>query len=467
MLWQTLSKNPLPLLLALFAASLPVGGFAQSAMPAALPEDLLPQLKHLLQVAVSQSPTMLSSNLDVVTAEGSRIQAHASLLPSVSGYGNYSYTESAVAANTSSRSKTNGPQYGLSFYQPLFAFGALKNQNDIGKLQLHIAERQYAEAYRLLVLSVRSQYLGLIEAKLSWQNQRFNLHIAESNLAVQEAKLRDGRISSSDITAPRLSVDEARITAEKAQEEYESSRRLLAHLVGLPDLNDDSIPVEIPKPTFAPETINSFFEEMKRGGLANVLMVQAYQDTIHVNDLYYKIAKVRLYPKFNVSASFNQTNQTSVVSATAAPVLEAITTQSISVGANWNLFDGFATRGAKMAALAARRLAEQKLKAFKEATDDTARSLEKQIGFAGRLMDLSDVRKELQLAAVTKVSNDVKSGVSPSTLLDSVTYNANVAQLAAQDARAEFLTKWASYVSLLGADPALDNLPPRYFHNGK
>ena len=98
---------------------------------------------------------------------------------------------------------------------------------------------------------------------------------------------------------------------------------------------------------------------------------------------------------------------------------------------------------------------------------ESARSLEKQIGFAGRLMDLTDVRRQLAAAAVDKVSNDVKSGVSPQSLLDTIVQNANLAEIAAVGARADFLSRWSDYVSLLGADPVVNNLPARYLRNGK
>jgi outer membrane protein TolC len=436
-------------------------------MPAALPEDLLPDLKRLLEVAVKQSPSMIAGNLDLASKEGNRIIARSGMLPTISGNALYAYTETAVSANTSSSSKTNGPLYQIALNQPVFHWGALKAQADIGKIQLHVAEKQYAEMYRTLALSIRNQYLDLIQKKATVAAQHFSVRTTESYLSVQEARLKNGRISAGDIIGPRLALDEARIYDDRAVEDYDASKRMLARLVGVADIPDDSIPSEVPKPVYARETIGSYFEEMKKFGPGNAVLLGAMEGAVRESELNYHIAKRRLYPKFNFSASFGQSNQTQVDSVTRSPILTAITTTQVAIGAYWTIFDGLATRGAKMSALAARRLAERKLDQFRESIDESARQMEKQIGFAGRLMDLTEVRRNLAFAAVEKVGKDVKNGVSPQNSLDQVTQTANTAALAASKARADFLQKWSAYVSLLGVDPVLNNLPSRYLRNGK
>lgn len=465
MLWRKLIPHWCSIQVGLIAALLPLGVRAEAPLPAAMPEDLLPQLKQLLNSAVNQSPSMLMANLDVASAEANRYGDAAGLWPSLGGSGRYAYTETAISSNTSSKSKTDGFQYNLYLNQPVFHFGALKAQADIGKIRVRIAERSYAEAYRSLASTIRTSYLTLIQKKISLRNTRVNVKAAENYLSVMEARRADGRVSEGDVQGPRLSVQEAHIAEEKTQEDYDYSRRVLSRLAGVPEIADENVPLEIPKPTFAAETIGAYFEEMKRNGVENPLSIQNFQDIITQNKLSYKIAKVRLYPKFGLSASIDQSNLTTVNGG--VPTLTAVTTTNYGFGGSWTIFDGFATRGAKLSALAAIRVAEQKLKAFKEASSESARSLEKQIGFAGRLMDLTETRAALADAAVRKVQTDVESGVAPQTTLDATMQVANSAQLAAQGTRAEFLSRWADYVSLLGADPVLNNLPPRYLRNGK
>jgi outer membrane protein TolC len=475
MAWQSFLRRGFWAQLGVVLAFVPCAALAQqqSAYPAALPEDLLPGLRPLLEAAMKESPTMLSANLTVATADANAIVDRSGLFPSLSGYGQYVSTQEAISSNTSSSSTTNGPLYGLSFAQPIFQWGALKNQAAYGKLRSSIARRQYAEAYRALSLSVRAQYLALIEKKITLRNSRNVEKNAADTLTVQEERFRNGRISSAEITEPRLQVQEAQIGVDKAQEDYDSSRRMLAHLVGLQNIEDSDIPDDIPKPTFAPETTASFFtEQSKHDPLENNVLLQTYKDTIKEDELTYKIQKVRLLPKFNVFVNYTQQNETNVTTVANAdntisrvPVLTAITVTTIGVGANWTIFDGFATRGAVRSALAAKRLAERQMADYSANTADALMNLQKQIGFAGRLMDLTETRRALAVAAIGKVQNDVKNGVSPQSLLNAVSQNADTATLTAVSARADFLSRWAEYLSLAGVDPVLDKLPSSYFHH--
>jgi len=467
MAWYSFLRRGLWAQLGVVLAIVPSAAFAQQqgAYPAALPEDLLPGLRSLLETAMKESPAMLSANLTVATADANAIGDRSGLYPSLSGYGQYVKTQEAISSNSSSRSTTSGPVYGLNFSQPIFQWGALKHQADFGGLRSSIARRQYAEAYRALSLSIRSQYLGLIEKKISVRNARNLEKAAEDTLSVQEERLRNGRISTAEITEPRLQLQEAQINLDKATEDYESSRRMLAHLVGIKNIEDSEIPDDVPRPTFAPETTASFFaERATHDPLENNVLFQTYKDAIKQDELTYKIQKVRLYPKFNVFANYTQENQTNV-DTNQKPILTAITVTTLGVGGTWTIFDGFATRGAIRSALAAKRLAERQMADYSASTADALKNLEKQIGFAGRLMDLTETRRALAVAAIGKVQNDVKNGVSPQSLLNAVSQNADTATLTAVAARADFLSRWAEYLSLAGVDPVLDKLPASYFHH--
>ena len=434
-------------------------------MPAALPEDLVPELRRLLDSAVKQSPTTLARSLDVAQREADYIMDRSAMLPSLSGYGSYSFRETAISANEDSKSSNDGFFYNASFNQPIFHWGALKNQTEISKLSIRVAEKQYAEAYRTLALSIRTGFLQLIIKKMQLRNQQFYLRASESFLALQEARLRDGRISAGEITAPRLAVDEARIFSDQAQVAYDSARRTLAALAGVSEVPDEAIPADLPRPAFAPETLGAYFESMKSFNPEETFVGYNYAMQIRQSDLRYKIARVRLLPKFSVNASYSQENLTTV--AGNVPIQTAVTSTNISFTGFWTIFDGLATRGAKLSALAAKRLAERNLQTFKDTTSEQVRLLERQVGFAGRLMDLTETRKQLALAAVKKIADDVKSGVSSQTGLDQFTITAQKAELDALNARAEFLAKWSEYVSLLGVDPILNNVPARYLRNGR
>ena len=153
-------RQPLALL-ALLAVLSPGISFAQSADTAGtLPEDYYPGLKSILDVALKQSPQMLARNIDLAQSEANRYMADANLWPTLSGYSAYS-TLWQQATNNGEKgdvSRSNGLNYSVAVSQPIFQWGVYKYQSDIGKLAQQIVNRQYADAWRMLAMSVRAQY---------------------------------------------------------------------------------------------------------------------------------------------------------------------------------------------------------------------------------------------------------------------------------------------------------------------
>src|SRR4051794_876304 len=69
-------------------------------LPAAMPEDLMPELKTLLQTAVQQSPTMLAKSISIAKAEADRIVAKSVMWPSLGGNVQYASTTTSVSSGT-------------------------------------------------------------------------------------------------------------------------------------------------------------------------------------------------------------------------------------------------------------------------------------------------------------------------------------------------------------------------------
>ena len=78
--------------------------------------------------------------------------------------------------------------YNASVTQPIFQWGAYKNQAAMGDLGEKIAERQFAEAYRMLAVSIREQYMALIGKKIALRNAQFALKLSQESLEVQQAR---------------------------------------------------------------------------------------------------------------------------------------------------------------------------------------------------------------------------------------------------------------------------------------
>ena len=239
-------RLPITLLLLLTVAA-PVWAEAPS-LDGTLPEDYLPGLKPYLKAAVERSPTTINASIALAQAEAGRYLQAASLWPSLSAYSQYTETTESIAQNSTLSTSGKGFFYGASINQPIFQWGAYKNQAQIGSLGVKIAQRQFADAYRSLAVTIREQYMGLVYKKKFLLNARFQQKIAEEQLAAQHARFEAGSVSEAELQGFNMNVDDATLAADRAEEDFHYAKRVFARLVGIDDPSDDAIPPSCPIP---------------------------------------------------------------------------------------------------------------------------------------------------------------------------------------------------------------------------
>jgi outer membrane protein TolC len=430
------------------------------AVAGMMPEDHLPVLQHLLQVALKQSPQMIANEIAIARGEAGVYSDNSALWPQLSGGAQYAGNRASTGNSATTSEK--GLFYNVGVSENLFAWGALANQSRIGRIDRAIAERNYAQGYMDLANAIRAQYMGLIGQKIVIRNDRFSLKTSQSALDIAQQKLNHGQISNGEIIGFQLDVETGSLELARAEENFASSKRSLARLAGLEDLADGDVPLELPHPSYEPVLAKNLLDVFSGEGAESTLQAQVYEMGVREADLNYKIQKVRLLPKFSVGTGYSLQNQTTATTNNQAPVSATIKELTYNVGANWSLFDGFATRGAKLAALAQKRLAERQLKTYVENTLDQAQHMERQLSFAARYMELTDTRWGLADNAATHLKSEFKLGRATQDAVDQALAARYAADYASAAARADFLAQWSDFVSLVGSDPALNNLPPSY-----
>ena len=425
-----------------------------------MPEDYLPGLSPLLKSALQQSPRMIANQMQIAVADAQKLaNGLAPMLPSLNGGMQYGSQSSSVSGGGAA-STNSGLFYNVQVNQAIFQWGALKNQLEVQKVAETISERNYAEGYRIFAATLRRQYLALVAGKINLRNARFSLKLAQNALAVAQERLKTGAISSAETITPSLDVEDRQLWFDRSEESYQYARRTLAHEAGLTDLPDDSIPGEIPLPKYASDTASGLLAGLLRDGARDTFPAQIDELNIKQQKMFYNIAKVRLLPKFSTYAGISQQNQTN---ATPNAVEQtAVTNEFYWLQAQWTIFDGLATRGQKLQALYNRRYYERLLQATAEETMDQAQNARRNLDFAFRAMNLAERRRSLASGALTHVLDGQKLGNVSQDTVNGATDGLNQNELAATSARADFLSAWSDFVSLVGADPAMKNLPARY-----
>ena len=449
-------RLPVTLSLALIA----VASLRAEAPPVqgTMPEDYIPTLKPLLVAAVERSPNTISASLALAQAEAAKMSAYSVLYPSLSLSADYQRSTESVSSTASQTS--SGLFYSAGLSQPIFEWGAYKNGALIGSLGLKISQKQYAEAYRLLAISIREQYMALIDKKIQKRNAAFNLKLSQESLAAQNARFEAGASSQAELSNFRMSVEEAKLAADRSDEEYAYAKRVLTRLVGIDDIDDASVPLMVPHPEYQAPKADAILSGFVGNGIESTFQSQVYQLQVKQQDLNYQIQRVRLLPKVNASAGYSYENYTAASVGNVQQV--GIAAESYSVAASWSIFDGFATRAAKLSALETKRSVELQKKTYVDTTIDSITYMRHQIDFSSRAMSLAEVHHALIEAEVKRIGEDLGLGYASQASVDSGKLNLYSTEYAMAYARNDFLNHWTEFISLAGIDPALDNIPSRY-----
>jgi len=141
--------------------------------------------------------------------------------------------------------------------------------------------------------------------------------------------------------------------------------------------------------------------------------------------------------------------------------------QSVGIGGSWDIFDGFATGGAKREALISKRAIEQRKVADIEELLQNAQARERALKVDAELLDITDTRHGMALEGRDRIATEVGFGNLAKGEIERAQIGILQADAKKLGARATFLNRWSEFVALAGHDPVLNNLPARHVREKK
>lgn len=414
-----------------------------------LPEDVFPALRQILAEAAQQSPQMVSNNLNLLIADGDLKQAKAGLYPTVGGFYQFSKT-SDQREDINGRLKTDKTYYNLSLTQPIFHWGERMNNARMGEIRQQIAEENYTEGYRLLALQIRAAYLSMILNKIGNVNASYNRKLAEESLASAEDRLQKKVISEGEIFPIRIAADRARLSEESVSWDYESAKRHFAALTGKSAPPDAQIPNAIPGLIESKDIVNSMLARFLSQDEPDTASAIIARKQIKVDELTYKNQRKRQLPKVNFVAGLSQDEQSYTENIANKYGLQS---QYVGIQVNWNIFDGFATRGAVASALARKRQSEQNYQMLTKNLAENAQKAAKAVELAQRQLAISERMLDNAGNFLSYTEKDFKRGQSSEAQVDSAQAGYNNTTSSTNYDRYSYLMRVAEFVSLIAEDP--------------
>jgi len=425
-----------------------------------MPEDYLPELKTILELAFRRSPQVVAAEFERAVSEAKVEVANASRLPSVNGNLSYAINQTAISSNTSSQTRDNGLFYSLGVTQALFHWRALKNQTDAARINLLVAQKSYDLAARELGTIVRKAYLALIVEKARLRQVEDIIRVMRDDLAVVAEKRERGTVSPAVYEGDKLRLREVQLEVARAAAEFDANCRRFARLVGMGAFVPSAVPDQIPKPAFSPDLAAAMTASVLRDGAKGSLEWEIYDLRVQEAIKRHEIERVRLYPKFFASAGFSLENSTNVNGNSVNQ--QGIQRRTVSVYAQWNIFDGFATRGAVREALANRRVQERRLTIEVEGVLQNVQILERSLKLDAEQLDLSEIRHSLALESKRRAAEEFGLGNQAKGDIERAENGVRQADAKNQESRATFLGRWSEFVALAGTDPALKPIATRH-----
>ncbi|WP_414663826.1 TolC family protein [Horticoccus sp. 23ND18S-11] len=446
-----------------------LAGSCLRAQPAELagtmPEDYLPDLKRILATAMNRSPLVIAPLFEMELRDIYRIRDRAARLPSLRGDLNYGSTEVSESGNSSSRSRDQGFFYNLGMGQALYHWGALKNQTAISRINQLIAAKSFEKAYRELAVLLRQSYLTLIVQQAKLRQGREALRIQGESLAVMRERLALGGVSSAEVAGAELAKREADLEIAKLDADLISARRTFARLAGIGELSEDALPTDIPRPAFSAALATVLTATLLRDHAGSTLEAEIYDLKIQEAMKRYDIAKVGLLPKFNLGAGYSLENNTTVNGNAVGQ--RAVARQTVNVSANWNIFDGFATRAAKLEAKLAQRSMAARREAELQELLETVQSLERQLKLDAEQLELVEIRRGMAVETRRRAEEEATFGTLPKGDIERARVGILLADAKALEARAALLVRWSQFVALATDDPVLNSLSVRHAREKK
>lgn len=439
--------------LSLMVAVAPAKADLDSSM--ALPEKIFPILVPILENAARQGPQALRARIDEQMAEEMILVARSRRLPSIGGGGTFSIAQEK-RLDRPDLAAAEKLTYNFGLTQPIYHWGSLRAGHEVGKISERIAENNYAEACRLLLIEVRTLYLRMVVARADVERTRNLMRLAREDLTTAESRIQSGALAPGEIHGIRFRVLDAEIGFEKSEEEFRFAKATLERLAGIAPLADADVPSIVPNVPFDPTSIASLLESyVGRDGAESDFRAVALKLQWEQEKLNEQITAKNLWPKLNFVTGTTQDE----VSYTGSPS-DRGQIRSLYAGVNltWNVFDGFSTKGYRRASLLRQRQLEGDRKARMREQVDRARNLAKMLELAARQTAVSESRLSQLDGLVAHQEKEVALGNLARRDAEGWVMTRDETLLRTMALRIEYLSRLTEFLSIIGRDPVLQQI---------
>ncbi len=430
------------------------GAAGAMAAPQVLPEGLFPELNALLAVALKQSPTIDMGRMRVDEAEGNLESAEGRRKIHLNTYGR------ATVRNQNrddiSGDTTQGLLYAnLQLTKPLFHWGSLQAGEEMGELRFDQALGSLFTIKENLLVDVRNLYLQLAFTRQSRGLHEKNLELGEKLIGNQERLLDLGQTTPQQLLETRLLLhqfEENLLSTEKYIYYLEDRLGEATGTTILPGaLGNLPFPPVMPLVELEAERIR----QVLHNSLPQAPSILHWRKNLEIEKLNWKALRQRTKPKLDLVLGAFQ-DQVDTVSTD-----QFVNRFNYFAGfqVNWNIFDGFETRGKLTSSRARQRIYELQMEQAERALAQEGRQFLREILFLERQMANREKKLSLLRQQIALKEKQVEEGLIPANEYIRETIDFENANIELMRTKVDYLLGISRLYIVMGEDPFLQQRP--------
>lgn len=260
-----------------------------------------PHLNQLIDIALSDSPTLQIAETRVLTATQMAGIAASKRWPTASAYGNLTreqITENTIYPPPFAGNLFNEGNVGLNFKYEFDWWGKNK-QSWLAKLsEAHAAEADLAEARLVLTSAITSSYFQLQNDLAKLEYAKSIVHQRQTMLSILKTRAAHGVESDIPLNTARSTMQSAELITTRLEEDVEITRHQLAALIGKNPFTTD-----IHTEKFTPNTHHlSLPKNIPANLIARRPDIAATRWRVEAAAAQINVAKARFFPNINLAA---------------------------------------------------------------------------------------------------------------------------------------------------------------------
>ncbi|MCC6414713.1 MAG: TolC family protein [Opitutaceae bacterium] len=298
----------------------------------------------------------------------------------------------------------------------------------------------------------------MISTKSQLRNARFAQQRADEALRSGEDRANKKLISQGEVFPLRMAAEQAALDVANQENYYAATEQQFKDLTGQPAPAVESLPEEVPTMTYDRVASDSRLNQFLGQNVPDTPALEIMRKQIEVNQLNYLNQRKRLLPKLNFIMGLSQDEQSYTINS---GLRYGVLSQYVGFSVNWQIFDGFATRGGVRTALAQKRMSEESYRVAVQNQRRQAEAAIRGIDLAYRQMSISDKILDNSQVFLKFRQEDFARGNAAEADVSAAQANYLSSLVSANNARVNFMLKNMEFVSLIARDPVVGNVKVR------